>query len=221
MGFDVLYEDNHLLVIDKPAPLPTQGAAEGEDSVAVRARAYLKEKYDKPGNVYVGIVSRLDSFVTGVLVLARTSKAAGRLSEQFASGKVEKKYVALLAACPDPRAAECEDWLRKDDRLRRVVLAERGQRDAKRAVLRYEVTETCEDYTTIAVDLLTGRKHQIRAQLAGRGYPIIGDRKYGSRRSVPRGIALHCASTKIVHPKSKETLTFAAEPPGYWPGYGH
>ena len=134
---DILHIDNHLLVVNKPALLATQGAAEGEDSLVVRARAYLKREFDKPGNVYIGVVSRLDSFVSGVVVLARTSKAADRLTKQFSSGSVRKSYRALVASPPSPSEDECVDLLAKDDAAKRMIVCSDEDVAGKRAVLRY------------------------------------------------------------------------------------
>jgi len=217
IDLDVLYADNHLLVVNKPAMLATQGAAEGEDSLVVRARAYLKHEFDKPGNVYVGVVSRLDAFVSGVVVLARTSKCADRLSKQFAGGVTSKQYTALVAAPPSPSECRCVDWLRKDDRNRRVVVCEASSPGAKRAELHYRIAGESNDATALDIELLTGRKHQIRAQLAHRSYPIVGDRKYGSRRRFPSGIALHASRLTIEHPITKNEMVFSAPLPDYWP----
>lgn len=214
---DIIHIDNHLLVVNKPAPLTTQGAAEGEDSLVARARAYLKREFDKPGNVYVGVVSRLDAFVTGVVVLARTSKAADRLTKQFADGTAYKRYRALVAAPPSPAKSDCIDWLRKDEATHRVVVCNENATGAKRAELRYAVLGTHEGMTALDIELLTGRKHQIRVQLAHRGYPIVGDRKYGSRREFPQGIALHATQLSIEHPVTKKPMSFTAPLPKYWP----
>lgn len=214
---DILHIDNHLLVVNKPALLATQGAAEGEDSLVVRARAYLKREFNKPGNVYIGVVSRLDSFVSGVVVLARTSKAADRLTKQFSSGSVRKRYRALVASPPSPSAAECVDLLAKDDTAQRMIVCGNENDAGKRAVLRYTTVGAVGGFTALDIELVTGRKHQIRVQLAHRGYPIVGDRKYGSRRKFVRGIALHAAELEIEHPVSSARRRFSAPVPNYWP----
>jgi 23S rRNA pseudouridine1911/1915/1917 synthase len=214
---DILHIDNHLLVVNKPALLTTQGAAEGEDSLVVRARAYLKREFDKPGNVYIGVVSRLDSFVSGVVVLARTSKAADRLTKQFSSGSVRKIYRALVASPPSPSEDDCVDLLAKDDAARRMIVCGDENSAGKRAVLRYTTVGAVGGLTALDIDLVTGRKHQIRVQLAHRGYPIVGDRKYGSGRKFVRGIALHAAELEIEHPITKESMVFVATRPEYWP----
>jgi len=216
-GLDILHIDNHLLVVNKPALLATQGAAEGQDSLVVRARSYLKREFDKPGNVYIGVVSRLDAFVSGVVVLARTSKAADRLTKQFAYGNVRKRYRALVAAPPSPPRDECVDWLIKDDDAQRMIVCADEHDGGKRAVLRYATIGKTGGLTALDIELVTGRKHQIRVQLAHRGYPIVGDRKYGSRHKFPRGIALHAAELEIKHPVTKDGMVFVAARPGYWP----
>jgi 23S rRNA pseudouridine1911/1915/1917 synthase len=215
----ILYEDNHLLVVNKPAGLPTQGVAEGTPSVMTRAKAYLKKKYRKPGNVYLGVVSRLDASVSGVLVLARTSKAAARLTEQFRSGKAEKTYHALVERPPTPADGELTDWVLKDDRQRRMTLVPQRTRGAQQARLSYRTVKTDREETLVEIRLHTGRKHQIRLQLSAIGCPILGDRKYGSRRPFSAGIALHAARLAIEHPTTKGRLIFEAPQPKTWPSF--
>jgi hypothetical protein len=152
-GLPILYEDNHLLVVSKPVGLVTQGAAAGRTSVLDLARAYLKQKYDKPGNVYLGIVSRLDASSTGVLVLARTSKAAGRLAEQFRLGRVEKTYWAVVQGHPEPASGECVDWIMKDDRRHRMIVTQPAHRLAQQARLTYRTRVTWERETLLEIDL--------------------------------------------------------------------
>jgi 23S rRNA pseudouridine1911/1915/1917 synthase len=214
----VLYEDNHLLVVNKPAGLPTQGVVEGVASVVTAARAYLKQKYKKPGNVYLGVVSRLDSSVSGVLVLARTSKAAARLNEQFRERTARKVYWAIVEAPPDPPSGELVDWLKKDERKQRMTVVPRHSIGAQRAKLAYRTIESKTGCCLVEVELETGRKHQIRLQLAEAGCPILGDRKYGSRREFPGGIALHAHELTIEHPTTKQALRFEAPPPEQFAG---
>jgi 23S rRNA pseudouridine1911/1915/1917 synthase len=217
---DVLYEDNHLLVVNKPALLPTMGVAEGERSLLTVAKQYVRRKYNKPGNVYLGVVSRLDSMVTGVVVFARTSKAAARLTEQFRSGDVDKIYWAIVAGTPRPVAANCEDWLRKDEARHRMVVSRAGETAAKLARLKYRTLEELDETSFLEVQLETGRKHQIRVQLAHRGHPVLGDRKYGSRASFPRGIALHSQRLSLTHPVRQTRLDFLAPLPDAWKSLG-
>src|SRR4051794_38939045 len=175
---DVLYEDNHLLVVNKPVGLATQGVAEGTPSAITRAKEYLKREYKKPGNVFLGVVSRLDAAVGGVLVLARTSKAADRLTKQFQSGDVEKFYWALVEKAPEESEGELSHWLAKNDKKMRMEAVPPRSRGAQHARLSYRTLGKQRLGTLLEVRLHTGRKHQIRLQLAEIGCPIIGDRKY-------------------------------------------
>jgi 23S rRNA pseudouridine1911/1915/1917 synthase len=219
-SLDVLYEDNHLLVVNKPAGLPTQGAAAGEDSLVVRAKEYLKRKYDKPGNVYVGVVSRLDALVTGVVVLARTSKAAARLSEQFREAEVAKTYWAVVEGIPKASDATLVDWLAKDERQRKMVVVDSPADSASQgqeARLRFrQIAALPGRCPLLEVNLDTGRKHQIRVQLAHYGCPIVGDAKYGALRPFPEGIALHARRLVVIHPTLQTRLEFIAPLPESW-----
>ncbi len=188
---DVLYEDNHLLVVNKPAMLPTMGVGDNVPSLLSIAKQYVRRKYNKPGNVYLGVVSRLDAPVTGVVLLARTSKAAGRLSEQFRQREVEKLYWAIVEGQVELNEERLVDFLRKDERHRKMHVANPSTPDAQRAELTYRVLKRDVDQSLLEVRLLTGRKHQIRLQLSHAGMPIVGDRKYGSARRFASGIALH------------------------------
>ena len=213
----VLYEDNHLLVVEKPAGLATQGVADGTPSVVTRAKAYLKHKYQKPGNVYLGVVSRLDAFVSGVLVLARTSKAADRLAEQFRSGDVQKVYQALLSQAPEPPAGELSHWLLKNDKDRRIEVVEPRTKNAQHARLTYRTLGQHRRGTLVEIELHTGRKHQIRVQLAEIGCPVVGDRKYGSRQPFgDEAIALHAVRLTLEHPTTKKSLTVESGLPKSW-----
>ena len=219
---DVIYEDNHLLVVNKPAGIPTQGAAEGEDSVVVRAKDYLKQKYAKPGNVYVGVVSRLDALVTGVLVLARTSKAAARLNEQFAERSTKKIYWAVVEGSPKLPADRLVHHLWKDDRHHRMVVVDPAaisaavRAEAQSAELTFRTLNKMVKQTVLEVDLLSGRKHQIRVQLAEYGVPVVGDAKYGARTPFFAGIALHARRLELVHPTLHTALRFTAPLPTSW-----
>ncbi len=216
----VLYEDNHLLVLAKPAGLPTMGVSEDLPSLWSLAKDYLKQKYHKPGNVYLGVVSRVDALVSGVVVFARTSKAAGRLSEQFRETEVDKRYWALVEGRLKPASATWVDWLRKDERARRMATARANQPDAQQARLAYRTLARLPRATLLEVRLETGRKHQIRVQLASRGHPILGDRKYGATTAFAAGIALHARRLSLRHPVRQELLTFEAPLPACWRNYG-
>ena len=217
---DVLFEDNHLLVVNKPALLPTMGVKADEDSLYRRVAEYLKVKYNKPGNVYVGVVSRLDAHTSGAIVLARTSKAASRLSDQIRRKAIEKRYLALIPAGLDPAEATLADRLVKNESLHRMqVVPENAAPVAneKQASLSYRTIAQNNQLQVLDVDLQTGRKHQIRVQLENAGFPILGDRKYGSQHRFPVGIALHCRSLSFLHPTKKVVQSIRADPPDYWP----
>ncbi len=212
----VLYEDNHLLAVAKPPGIATMGVPAGKLSLLDVAKKYIKEKYDKPGNVYLGVVSRLDAPVTGVLLIARTSKAAARLTEQFRGGSVDKVYWAVVEGTPDSAEGTCVDWVRKDERHRKMHIAAKSNPEAKEARLSYRVLQAVSGGTLLEVRLETGRKHQIRLQLAHRGLPIVGDRKYGATRSFDDGIALHSRLLRFQHPVLKTDLELTAELPSSW-----
>jgi 23S rRNA pseudouridine1911/1915/1917 synthase len=213
---EILYEDNHLLAVNKPALLPTMGVAEDVLSVLTVAKEYIRQKYDKPGNVYLGVVSRLDAPVTGVLLMAKTSKAAARLSESFRSRNVNKIYWAAIEGRMTPPAGELEHYLRKDERHRKVHTTSAGAPDAQLAKLAYRQLDTAGDYALVEVTLETGRKHQIRVQLAKVDAAIVGDRKYGSDVQFAPGIALHARRLEIEHPVRHEPLVLEAPLPRSW-----
>jgi 23S rRNA pseudouridine1911/1915/1917 synthase len=218
--FKILFEDNHLLVIDKPALLPTMGVRDGEDSLVNQVKDYLRQKYNKPGNVYLGVVSRLDSFVSGVIVLARTSKAASRLTDQFRRRAVSKNYLAIV---PDiqslPDFGQLQDRLIKDESLHRMVALNKNSPahpQEKAAKLSFRTLGRHDGQRLLAISLETGRKHQIRVQLAAAGCPVIGDRKYKSPETFKKGIALHSHRLAFEHPTTKETQSFQTDPPRFW-----
>jgi len=223
---DVLYEDNHLLAVNKPSGWPSAHFDGSEQTVDHLAKAYLKEKYVKPGNVFLGVVHRLDKPVSGCLMFARTSKAAARLSEQFREGAVEKVYWAIVEdrkprdGCPwalkDTGALD--DWLFHDDDEHRVKVVEPNTPGAKSARLLFEVKARANGLTWLELRPHTGRKHQLRVQLASRGSPIYGDQKYGSTATLGNAIALHARSLTVLHPIKTEPLTLTAELPKHWRG---
>jgi 23S rRNA pseudouridine1911/1915/1917 synthase len=218
----ILHEDNHCLALNKPAGLLTQGDVSGEPTVIDAAREYLKTKYAKPGNVFIGLVHRLDRPTSGVVILARTSKAAGRLSEQFREGKVEKVYWALVEGnCPD-EAGEWSDALRKDERRNLVEVVAAGTPGSRDAALAYRVLERRQGVSFLEVRPKTGRSHQIRVQLASHGLPIIGDKKYGARTTLraldgKTRVALHARSLTFKHPTVPEVISLTAPVPADWP----
>jgi 23S rRNA pseudouridine1911/1915/1917 synthase len=215
-SLDVLYEDNHLLVLNKPAGLVTMGVAPGEPSLLAIAKSYIQRKYAKPGNVYLGAMSRLDAPVTGIVLFARTSKAAARLTEQFRTREVDKLYWAVVSGAA-PSSGDCVDHLLKDERHRKMHVVERPQPGSVEARLSYRrLAKVDRGESLLEVTLETGRKHQIRLQLASRGMPIVGDRKYGSSVAFAPGIALHARRLIVEHPTRHESMTFTAPLPESW-----
>jgi 23S rRNA pseudouridine1911/1915/1917 synthase len=212
---EVLYEDNHLLAVVKPVGLATMGVAEGTPSLLGLAKEYVKQRYQKPGNVYLGAMSRLDAPVSGVVLFARTSKAASRLTEQFRTRSVQKVYCAIVAGEP-PATGECVDWLVKDERHRRMHLARAGATGAQEARLSFRRLARLSSGWLLEVLLETGRKHQIRLQLSGRGWPVLGDRKYGSGEPFLAGIALHARRLAFTHPTRHEPIDLTAPLPAAW-----
>lgn len=230
---DVLFEDNHLLVVNKPAGLPTMGVESGPTAHSLAAQ-YIKRSCGKPGRVFVGIVSRLDAMTSGVLVLARTSKAASRLTAQFASKALEssnvkkkrgkkptataprKIYLAVVQGGLDAESDRWTDHIHKDEAAHRMRLSVTARADSQVAELRYQMLSQNQANTTIAVELLTGRKHQIRTQFADRSHPVLGDRKYGSQINFKTGIALHSWRLQIEHPTKRVPMWFQAPLPSSW-----
>ncbi|MEM6330948.1 MAG: RNA pseudouridine synthase [Planctomycetota bacterium] len=217
---NVLLEDNHLLAINKPAALPTMGAPAGTPTLLDKAKAYIAQKHNKPGNVYLGVVSRLDAPVTGVVLMARTSKAAARLSAAFRDRRVGKSYLAAVEGTPAEPAATLVHHLRKDERHRKVHVTADSATDAQRAELSYEVLGDGPHGALLLVRPVTGRKHQIRVQLAKIGCPIVGDRKYGARVAMHAGIALHAWRLEVEHPVRRGPVVISCPPPASWSAAG-
>lgn len=213
---EILFEDNHCLAIAKPsgwASTHFQGKAETLDRAVKR---YLKDKYKKPGEVFLGIVHRLDKVVSGVLLFARTSKAAARLAEQFREGSIEKVYWAIVEGEVARQAGTLEDWLLKRDE--RVEVVPRETERAKQALLHFQKKGSHGGLTWLEVRPQTGRTHQLRVQLAHHGHPIYGDARYGSVRTFGNAIALHGRSLTFLHPIRWEPITLTAEVPRTWRG---
>lgn len=192
------------------------GVGAGAASLLDEAKEFLRRKYDKPGNVYVGIVSRLDAPVTGVVLLAKTSKAAARLSEAFRERRVGKTYLAAVEKEPASREGTLEHYLRKDERHRKMHTTHEDCPDAQTAQLAYRVLGVSGGVSLVEVMPHTGRKHQIRVQLSKIGHPIVGDRKYGAAATFPRGIALHALRLELEHPVRREPLRIEAPLPRSW-----
>lgn len=216
----ILFEDNHCLAIAKPAGTLTTGYEGGEETLDRQVKQYLKDKYQKPGNVFLGVVHRLDRLVSGVLLYARNSKSAGRLAEQFREAKVEKVYWAVVEGKWKQLSGTLEDWLRKDRMIGKVEVLPPGTEGARQAILQFERRDGNEELTWLELHPRTGRTHQIRVQLAHRGYPIYGDKKYGATHSFIPAIALHARSLTFLHPIRYEPITLTAELPEAWRRFG-
>lgn len=211
---EVLYEDNHIIIVNKAVGEIVQGDKTGDTPLSETLKQWIKEKYAKPGNVFCGVVHRIDRPVSGAVVFAKTSKALSRLNDMLRNGEIHKTYFALVEGKPEKESATLENMLISDGRLNKTFVARPGQKDAKRAVLSYETVKTGVRYTLLRVNLLTGRKHQIRAQLSSTGHPIKGDLKYGARRSNPDGgISLHARRIEFIHPVSKKNIYVEAPLP--------
>ncbi len=209
--FKVVYEDNHLLIVEKPPNLLSQGDATGDPSLYDEAKDYIKEKYQKPGEVYLGLVHRLDRPVGGLVALARTSKAASRLSDQLRTHAMQREYLAVVHGSDIAQSGTCTDWLLDESGTVRVV--PQGTHNAKEAILHWETLGKQGDTALLHIRLETGRKHQIRVQLANMNHPIVQDMRYGN--DAPGDpIALWGAVLRLTHPTKKEAMTFLSRPQG-------
>ncbi len=215
----ILYDDNHILVFAKRPGEIVQADKTGDECLAETLKAFVAQRDGKPGQVFMGIPHRLDRPVSGIVVFAKTSKALERLAAMFREGEVHKTYWALCCAAPSAPEGELEDWLVRNEKMNKSFIAKAGNREAKLARLRYRYLGLTERYYLIEVELLTGRHHQIRCQLAGMGCVIKGDLKYGAPRSNPDGgISLHSRHISLVHPVRKTPLELTAPLPSSWRG---
>ncbi len=210
----VVYEDNHIIVVNKAPSEIVQGDKTGDEALSETVKRYLKEKYSKPGNVFLGVVHRLDRPVSGLVVFAKTSKALARLNEMFRSGEIKKSYWALVKNVPEKPEGELVHYLVRNEKQNKSYAYDREVPRSKKAVLHYRLIGRSENYCLLEVDLKTGRHHQIRCQLAKMGCPIKGDLKYGFPRSNPDGsISLHARKITFIHPVSKEKIELTAPVP--------
>ena len=212
----VLYEDNHVIAVSKTCHEIVQGDKTGDMPLSEMVKAYIKDKYNKPGEVFLGVTHRLDRPTTGIVLFARTSKALSRLNEMFKSHEqIKKTYWAIVPTNNQlPSANRLENYLWRNEKQNKSFVVKPGTKDAKRAVLSYQIIAKGDRYTLLEINLETGRHHQIRCQLAAIGWPIKGDLKYGSKRSNPDGgISLHARKIEFIHPVSKEAICITAPVP--------
>ena len=218
----VIYEDNHIIVVNKSSSEIVQGDKTGDTPLSETVKQYLKEKYKKPGNVFLGVVHRLDRPVSGIVLFARTSKALPRLNEMFKNSEVKKTYWAIVKNCPKETEGELVHYLVRNEKQNKSYAYDKEVKDSKKAILDYKLIGHSQNYYLLEVHLHTGRHHQIRCQLAIMGCPIKGDLKYGSPRSNPDGsICLHSRKVSFVHPVSKELIELEAPVPegNLWNGF--
>lgn len=210
---NVIYEDNHIIVVEKPVNIPSQGDKTGDIDMLTIIKEYIKEKYNKPGDVYLGLIHRLDRPVGGVMVFAKTSKAAARLSEQVRVKQFKKKYLVIVDGKMENEKGTLEDFLLKNEKLNISKVVKEGTKNSKLAILDYEVLKYDEEInlSVLKINLHTGRHHQIRVQLANSGHSIYGDQKYGTRGN-GKQIALWAYELSILHPITKKEMTFCVLP---------
>lgn len=211
---NILYEDNHIIVVVKPQNIPSQADESGDEDMLTLVKNYIKEKYNKPGEAYVGLVHRLDRPTGGIMVFAKTSKAAARLSEQIRENKMQKTYYAITTHIPQAKQDTLLNYLKKDEKNNIVKIVTRADRGAKKAELAYKVLQTNdEDNALLEVKLITGRGHQIRVQLAGINCSLFGDNKYGKEKTkMSKNLGLWAGRLEFVHPVTKVKMTFAFPP---------
>jgi 23S rRNA pseudouridine1911/1915/1917 synthase len=216
MGLDILFEDNHCIAVVKPAGVPSTHYDGTEETIDRQVKSHIKEKHGKPGEVFLGIVHRLDKPTSGVLLFARTSKSAARIAAQFREGGVDKVYWAVVEGRMKAPDGTLEDWLWKDDMAGTVSVVQPMSAGAKHALVHYHVKRESEGLSWLELRPQTGRTHQLRVQLASRRHPIVGDFKYGSETPFSPGIALHARSLTFLHPTQREPVTLIAEVPRSW-----
>jgi 23S rRNA pseudouridine1911/1915/1917 synthase len=213
-NLQVLFEDNHIIIVNKRSGDITQGDKTGDKPLSDVVKNYIKTKFNKPGNVYLGVVHRLDRPTSGVIIFARTSKALERLNKMLREKKINKTYWAIVKGCPKKEKDTLINFLKKNPKKNKSSVYQHEISGAKRAVLHYQVIQKLDNYTLLEIDLETGRHHQIRAQLSAIGFPIKGDLKYGFNRSNKDGsIHLHARKIEFIHPVSKEQISLIAPTP--------
>ena len=211
---DILYEDNHLMIVNKHCGDLVQPDPSGERALEDEIKAFIKQRDGKPGEVFLGVIHRIDRPVSGAVLFAKTSKALARMNEQIRTGAIDKRYWAVTEQTPVPESGELRHWLVRDPKQNRSRVYASPRADGKESRLRYQTLARSDRYTLVEVELLTGRHHQIRAQLSGIGCPIKGDLKYGARRSnAGGGISLHSRSVRFEHPVRHDIVEVTASAP--------
>ena len=219
----VVYEDNHIIIVNKESGEIVQGDKSGDQPLSEFVKAYIKQKYNKPGNVFLGVTHRLDRPVSGLVVFARTSKALARLNDMFRNGDIHKTYWAITQKCPKPSEGTLTHWITRNTQQNKSYAHDREVPNSKQAILNYRLIGKTDNYHLLEIQLMTGRHHQIRCQLSHIGSPIKGDLKYGAKRSNPDGsISLHARRIEFVHPVTKENINVEAPLPTLppWNAFG-
>ena len=209
-NLNVLYEDNHIIVVEKKPNILSQSDITGDIDLLSMVKKYIKEKYNKPGNVYVGLVHRLDRPVGGIMVFAKTSKAAKRLNEQIKNHEFKKTYLAVLDGTLKNKNDKLVNYLYKDEKLKKSMVVDKSHLKAKLSELNYEVIGYNDDKTIVKINLITGRHHQIRVQFSNIGYPLVGDQLYGKENK--KQIMLYAYKLEFIHPTTKEKMTYQILP---------
>ena len=213
---DVIYDDNQIVVVVKPQNIPSQADASGDEDMLSLVKAFVKEKYNKPGEAFIGLVHRLDRPTGGLMVFARNSKSASRLSAQLQDGNMEKTYYAVVKGTPKKSSGRLENYIKKDLRENKASIATMGEKDAEKAVLDYKLLETQNGFSLLKINLGTGRSHQIRLQLSNINLPVFGDAKYGkdvAPNTKTSNLALWAGELQFKHPTEDKTMVFKANPP--------
>lgn len=220
MKLNVLYEDNHLLIVEKPRNMLVQEDISGDLDLLNAAKAYLVKKYNKPGDAFLGLVHRLDRPVGGVILFAKTSKGASRISHELRLNRFDRRYLTVVRGTPKEKSGKVTDFLLKDSKKNKTAVVHPSTKGAKKAILRYEVLDVnpAEDLSLLSVELETGRSHQIRVQLAEMGHPIFGDQKYGQKvNQAGQQIALWASELSVKHPTKDEIVHVSVNPPNEYP----
>lgn len=208
-----IYEDNHLIIVNKKAGEIVQGDRTGDKPLSELVKEYIKKKYNKPGNVFCGVVHRIDRPVEGLVIFAKTSKALERLNKMLRDGEIHKTYWAMIEGKPTNKESILKNYLKSDGKINKTFVSDKNDDDAKLSILNYRTIAEGERYSILEISLLTGRKHQIRCQLSAIGHPIKGDLKYGAKRSNPNGrISLQAHRIQFIHPVSKKEIDITLPP---------